>query len=115
MNKLDLPSVLCVDDEKLVVEGLVLHLGKDYDVHTALSGDEALKVLKQIGGAAVVVPDMRMPGMDGAMLLHNVMSFYPDTTGILLTGEPGRDAAVAAINKGFATAGYGRPPPTCRP
>jgi CheY-like chemotaxis protein len=100
MNKPDLPRVLCVDDEKLVVEGLVLHLRKDYDVHTALSGDEALKVLKQIGGAAVVVSDMRMPGMDGAMLLHNVMSFYPDTTRILLTGEPGRDAAVAAINKG---------------
>lgn len=100
MNKPDLPRVLCVDDEKLVVEGLVLHLRKDYEVHTAFSGDDALRVLKEMGGAAVVVSDMRMPGMDGAMLLHNVMSFYPDTTRILLTGEPGRDAAVAAINKG---------------
>jgi DNA-binding NtrC family response regulator len=80
-------------------EGLVLHLRKDYEVHTALGGDDALKVLKQIGGAAVVVSDMRMPGMDGAMLLHNVMSFYPDTTRILLTGEPGRDAAIDAVNK----------------
>ena len=99
MSNQDLPRVLCVDDEARVVEALVLHLRQDYEVHTALGGNEALKVLKQIGGAAVVVSDMRMPSMDGALLLHTVMSFYPDTTRILLTGEPGRDAAVAAVNK----------------
>ncbi|MGH8137186.1 MAG: response regulator [Steroidobacteraceae bacterium] len=99
MSKQDAPRVLCVDDEARVVEGLVLHLRKDYEVHTALSGSEALKKLKEIGGAAVVISDMRMPGMDGAVLLHSVMSFYPDTTRILLTGEPGRDAAIAAVNK----------------
>jgi response regulator RpfG family c-di-GMP phosphodiesterase len=93
------PRVLCVDDEARVVEGLVLHLRKDYEVHTALGGDEALKSLKKMGGAAVVVSDMRMPGMDGATLLHHVMTFYPDTTRILLTGEPGRDAAMSAVNK----------------
>ncbi len=99
MSNQDLPRVVCVDDEARVVEGLVLHLRKDYQVHTALSGAEALKVLKQIGGAAVVVSDMRMPAMDGATLLHQVMSHYPDATRILLTGEPGRDAAAAAVNK----------------
>jgi response regulator RpfG family c-di-GMP phosphodiesterase len=94
-----LPRILCVDDEARVVEGLVLHLRKDYEVHTALSGQEALQKLKQMGGAAVVVSDMRMPGMDGAVLLHCVMRLFPDTTRMLLTGEPGRDAAVAAVNK----------------
>src|SRR5580704_10000807 len=93
------PRVLCVDDEPRVVEGLVLHLRKDYEVHTALSGAEALKVLKELGGAAVVVSDMRMPGMDGATLLHHVMSVFPDATRILLTGEAGRDAAIDAVNK----------------
>jgi len=99
MSKQDLPRVLCVDDEARVVEGLVLHLRKDYEVHTALSGAEALKKLKEVGGAAVVISDMRMPAMDGATFLHHVMSFYPDATRILLTGEPGRDAAIAAVNK----------------
>jgi response regulator RpfG family c-di-GMP phosphodiesterase len=92
------PRVLCVDDETRVVEGLVLHLRKDYEVHTALGGDEALKTLKTIGGASVVISDMRMPGMDGATFLHHVLVFYPDATRILLTGEPGRDAAIAAVN-----------------
>jgi response regulator RpfG family c-di-GMP phosphodiesterase len=98
MSPQDRPRILCVDDEARVVEGLVLHLRKDYEVHTALGGDAALKALKQLGGAAVVVSDMRMPGMDGATLLHHVLTFYPDTTRILLTGEPGRDAAIAAVN-----------------
>jgi response regulator RpfG family c-di-GMP phosphodiesterase len=99
MNRQDLPRILCVDDESRIVEGLVLHLRRDYQVFTALSGDEALKTLKQMGGAAVVVSDMRMPGMDGATLLHHVLQYFPDTTRILLTGEPGRDAAVNAVNK----------------
>jgi CheY-like chemotaxis protein len=51
-----------------------------------------------MGGAAVIVSDMRMPGMDGATLLQHVMQVSPDTTRILLTGEPGRDAAVSAVN-----------------
>jgi len=99
MNRQELPRVLCVDDESRVVEGLVLHLRRDYQVFTASSGAEALKTLKQMGGAAVVVSDMRMPGMDGATLLHHVLQFFPDATRILLTGEPGRDAAVSAVNK----------------
>jgi response regulator RpfG family c-di-GMP phosphodiesterase len=98
MSRQDLLRVLCVDDEVRVVEGLVLHLRKDYQVMTALSGEEGLKVLKQSGGAAVVISDMRMPGMDGATFLSHVKQLFPDATRLLLTGEPGRDAAVSAVN-----------------
>jgi CheY-like chemotaxis protein len=98
MSAQERPKILCVDDETRVVEGLALHLRRDYEVHTALSGDEGLKTLKKIGGACVVISDMRMPGMDGATFLHHVLTFYPDATRILLTGEPGRDAAVSAVN-----------------
>lgn len=95
------PQILCVDDEARVVEGVALHLRKDYQVHTALSGDEGLAKLKQLGGrVSVVVSDMRMPGMDGATFLKRIMRSYPETSRILLTGETGRDAAVAAVNEG---------------
>jgi response regulator RpfG family c-di-GMP phosphodiesterase len=100
MSRANLPRVLCVDDEARVLEGLTLHLRKNYEVHTALSGDEALKKLRGLkGGVAVVISDMRMPGMDGAALLHHIMRLYPDTCRMLLTGEPGRDAAIAAVNQ----------------
>jgi len=100
MNRPDLPRVLCVDDESRVIEAIVLNLRKNYQVFTALTGEEALRTLKRIGGAAVVISDMRMPGMDGATFLNNVMHLFPQTSRILLTGELGRDAAVSAVNKG---------------
>jgi response regulator RpfG family c-di-GMP phosphodiesterase len=93
------PIILCVDDEARVVEGLALHLRKDYRVHTASGGEEGLATLKTLGGAAVVISDMRMPGMDGAAFLKRVMRAYPDCSRMLLTGEPGRDAAVQAVNE----------------
>ena len=86
-----LPRVLCVDDEPRVLEGLALHLRRRFQLFLAASGDQALEKLKAVGGAAVVVSDMRMPGMNGAVLLARVRNLYPDTIRILLTGEPGRE------------------------
>jgi CheY-like chemotaxis protein len=99
-NPKALPSILCVDDEPRVVDGLALHLRRDYQVFTAHGGQSALQLLKEKGPTAVIVSDMRMPGMDGAVLLKHVKNLYPDTARILLTGEPGRDAAIAAVNEG---------------
>jgi response regulator RpfG family c-di-GMP phosphodiesterase len=95
-----LPSILCVDDEPRVLEGLALHLRRDYQVLTAHSGQSALQLLKEKGPPAVIVSDMRMPVMNGAVLLKQVKNLYPDTVRILLTGEPGRDSVVAAVNEG---------------
>ena len=100
MKPQELPSILCVDDEPRVVDGLALHLRRDYQVLTAHGGQSALQLLKEKGAPAVIVSDMRMPGMDGAALLKHVKNLYPETTRILLTGETGRDAAVSAVNEG---------------
>src|SRR6202048_1079585 len=100
MNREDLPHVLCVDDEPRIVEGLALHLRRDYKVLTANGAQGALQLLKDHGAPAVVVSDMRMPGMDGATLLKHIKRLYPETTRILLTGDPGRDVAIAAVNEG---------------
>lgn len=92
--------ILCVDDEPLILNGLASLLQRDYEVITALSGQAALEGIKENGAPAVILCDMRMPGMDGAQLLKTVRLLYPETTRMLLTGEPGRDAAVSAINEG---------------
>ncbi len=93
-------TVLCVDDEPRVLEGLKLTLRRSYDVATATSGAAGLDKLQEMSGTAVVISDMRMPGMDGATFLTKVRELWPDATRLLLTGEPGRDAAVAAVNEG---------------
>jgi CheY-like chemotaxis protein len=100
MNQENLPVILCVDDEPRVVDSLAVQLRKDYQVLTAHGGHTALRMLKEGAAPLVVVSDMRMPGMDGATFLKHVRQLYPDVTRILLTGETGRDAAVAAVNEG---------------
>ena len=95
-----LPSIVCVDDEPRVLEGLKLTLRRGFEVKAATSGPAGLELLKEMDGAAVVISDMRMPGMDGAAFLTKVRAQWPDSTRLLLTGEPGRDAAVAAVNEG---------------
>lgn len=100
MTKQHLPRILCVDDEPRVLDSLVLTLRREFEVHIAGSGDEALRMLKTLGSVAVVCSDMRMPNMNGAQLLHAVMRSYPEATRILLTGEPGRDGVVNAVNEG---------------
>ncbi len=99
MSANELPRVLCVDDEPRVVEAIALQLRKEYDVHSAFSADEALRKLREVKGFTVVLSDMRMPGMDGAALLERVHQLYPRVTRILLTGEPGRDVGVKAVNR----------------
>jgi CheY-like chemotaxis protein len=93
-------SVLCVDDELRVLEGIKLTLRHGYAVTTALSGIEGLARLKEMEGANVVISDMRMPEMDGATFLTQVRKRWPDATRLLLTGDTGREAAVAAVNEG---------------
>src|SRR6202043_2998208 len=100
MNREGLPHVLCVDDEPRVVDGLALHLRRDYQVLTANGALSALQVLEDHGAPAVILSDMRMPGMDGATFLKRVKHLHPETTRILLTGDPGRDVAMAAVNEG---------------
>jgi len=93
-------KVLFVDDEPRFLEGIAHLLRKDYEIHTAASGEQALQTMREIPQFAVVVSDMRMPKMDGATFLQAVLKRCPGATRILLSGEAGREGAIAAVNKG---------------
>ncbi len=92
--------VLFVDDEPNVLASIRRQLRKDCDVHTAVSGDEALHLLKELGPVALVVSDMRMPGMNGAELLTKVQELYPDTVRMVLSGQADLESTIAAVNEG---------------
>lgn len=93
------PAILLVDDERAILDGLKRQLRRSYTVTTATSGPEALEIMEN-ETFAVVVSDMRMPGMDGATFLAQARSRYPDTVRMLLTGQADTDAAISAINDG---------------
>lgn len=91
--------VLFVDDEPRVTNALKAMFRRDYDVHLANSGDEALALLQHTP-IDVLVSDQRMPGMLGSELLAKVSQHYPNTMRILLTGFMDKKAIVDSINQG---------------
>jgi response regulator RpfG family c-di-GMP phosphodiesterase len=94
------PALLCVDDEPLVLEGLTLHLRRGFTLTTATSGAAGLEVIKSKGPFAIVMSDMRMPGMSGAEFLSKVREGWPNTVRVLLTGQSDLPSAIAAVNDG---------------
>ena len=93
-------TVLCVDDEGNILSALRRLFRPDgYRVLTAASGAEGLQLLES-ETVDLVISDMRMPEMDGAQLLAQVRTRWPDTLRILLTGYADITATVAAINQG---------------
>lgn len=88
--------ILCVEDDELLRDGLTRRLEDKYDVSTAGSGVEALKIIAKSPPFAVVLSDMEMPDMTGVEFLSQVKH----AVRILLTGRDDLETAVAAINVG---------------
>ena len=93
-------KVLFVDDEPLVLDALRRMLRDKFLIRTADSGEKGLAAAEQDGPFAVVISDMRMPGMNGAEFLARIRKDAPDTVRMLLTGFTDLDAAIAAVNEG---------------
>ena len=94
------PHVLCVDDEPHVLEGLKLQLHRRYEVLTATGAREALAILGSMEYPAVIMSDMKMPGMDGANFLSQARRIAPNSVRILLTGQANLQSAISAVNDG---------------
>lgn len=93
-------KILCVDDEPNILEAYQRSLRKQFRIETALSGQLGLEAMAKNGPFAVVVADMRMPGMDGVQLLTKVRNQAPDTVRIMLTGNADQRTAIDAVNEG---------------
>ena len=70
-----------------------------YNVFTAISGEEAIKVLND-NPINIIITDQRMPNMTGVEFLETIMGDHPDPIRILLTGYADMNAVVDAVNKG---------------
>lgn len=96
-------AILCVDDEKVILDSLKRQLrkrfGNEYSYELAESADDALDVIDELVEdgvrVVVVVSDWLMPGTKGDEFLVNVHKRFPTIVKILLTGQ----ADVAAIKR----------------
>lgn len=94
------PAILFVDDEENILSSLVrLFRKEEYDLLTATSGADGLKIMES-REISLVISDHRMPGMTGVDFLARVKDISPDTIRIMLTGYADLEAAISAINKG---------------
>src|SRR5579862_9589983 len=93
-------EILFVDDDPEVLEGCQRSLRKDFKIDTALGGAPALALMQGCSPYAVVVADMRMPGMNGIEFLMELERTAPDTVRIMLTGNADQKTARDAVNQG---------------
>ncbi len=100
MSDTPLPRLLCVDDEPNVLAAMERNLFGEFEVVTANGGEAGLEAIRWQAPFAVVMSDMRMPGMDGATFLAKVREASPDSVRLLLTGQADLESSIAAINKG---------------
>jgi response regulator RpfG family c-di-GMP phosphodiesterase len=92
--------ILIVDDEPAFLTGYQLMLPQNWNVDTAVGGEPGLATIQSGGPYAVVISDMRMPGMNGVEFLTRVRQAAPDTVRMLLTGLSDADTLMSAVNRG---------------
>lgn len=96
--------ILLVDDDPNLLSALQRQLRKLFDLTIAVGGVEALNAVDDANSRrepfAVVLCDMRMPGMDGIDVLSRIRERSPDTIRMMLTGNADQQTAIDAINRG---------------
>lgn len=98
------PVILCVDDEKAVLQSLRTQLmeafGNAYAYEAAEDADEALEVIHELTEEGMriilIVSDWLMPGMKGDEFLIRVHQQFPNVIKILLTGQADESAILRA-------------------
>ncbi len=93
-------SILIVDDEKGTRDLMARALGDRYLVTTAPDAEQAMKALEADPSIALMLSDVRMPGVDGLQLLQAAKAKYPKLVCILLTAFGTIEQAVAAMKDG---------------
>ena len=95
-------SVLLVDDEEFVLEGIAQFLiaqGSEYLVYKARNGKEAMKWLER-NQPDILIAGLIMPQMDGLELVRNFVALYPHTPVIMMSRNIDGDSILKAYELG---------------
>jgi response regulator RpfG family c-di-GMP phosphodiesterase len=98
MNPAD--KVLFVDDERNILDAFRRQFYNRFPLDTAIGPERGLQRLATSGPYAVIVSDLRMPGMTGIQFLAEAKHLSPRSVRIMLTGHADTAAAIGAVNQG---------------
>lgn len=98
------PVILCVDDEKVILDSLKIQLKKEFGeafiYEAAENANEALEIIEELQedeiNILVIVSDWLMPGMKGDEFLIEVHTRFPQIVKIMLTGQANEQALFRA-------------------
>ncbi len=88
-------SILIVDDEEIIRE-LCKRTLKDYRLHEAENGEEALAVLRK-HPVDLVLADVMMPVMSGLDLLQTIKESDPEQLVVIMTGYADKEVILRAL------------------
>ena len=95
-------KILLVDDEERLLRNLEFFFEDEgYDVRCALSGEEAMDILRQEKIDAAVV-DMRLPGIDGNEVIRRAIKEELLDKFIILTGSTDYKIPAGLRDMGFS-------------
>lgn len=90
--------LLIVDDEEEVHQGIRELLERDYEITSAMSGEDAL-ILAQRDEFPVVILDLCMGGISGVETLKHLKARNADQQVIILTGYASLQTSMACLNR----------------
>lgn len=93
-------KIIYVDDEENNLISFKATFRLKYDILTAISAADAIKLLDQHPDIAVIITDQRMPNMTGVEFLQSIIEKHPLPMRILLTGYTDINALIEAVNHG---------------
>ncbi len=92
--------VLVADDEESIRELLARTLAlAEYDVETVGDSRAAIDRLR-LADYDLLMADLRMPGMDGLLLIREARRMHPTLPVIIITGYSSEASAIEAVNLG---------------
>ena len=99
-------AILCVDDEKIVLdslqEQLETYFGNKFTYEIAESVDEAWEVIEDLTNdemdLTLVISDWLMPRIKGDEFLVDVYTQYPNAITVMLTGQADPEAVHNAMD-----------------
>lgn len=102
-------AILCIDDEKIILDSLKSQINEEFDstfkVELAESADEGYEIIDELVDSGIrlllIVSDWLMPNVKGDEFLAEVHKKHPKIVKIMLTGQ----ADQSAIDNAFDNAG----------
>lgn len=95
-----LSSVLFIDDDINLLNSFKRLMNNEFNVVTAQSPETGIQIMEQHGPFAIIVSDMKMPGLSGVEVLSCAHKINPNTVRVLLTGFAEHQCAIDAVNIG---------------